>query len=70
MEIDIERVYRQGFHAINDIGKWGQVWKDRKISLFQVLEEVYDNTLCQYDMSHIGTFAEFKENDNGNKELN
>lgn len=69
MEIDIEKVYRQSFHAINDIGRQGQLWKDRRTSLFQILEEVYDDVFGQYDTSHLGTFAEFKEIGNGNKKL-
>lgn len=70
MEIDVEKVYRQSFHAIHDIGRQGQRWKQDRDLLFQILDDVYEETLGQYDMSHMGTFAEFKENSNGNKELN
>lgn len=69
MEIDIEKVYRQSFHAIHDIGRQGQRWKGNRDLLFQTLEDVYVETLGQYDTSHLGTFAEFKESNNGNKKL-
>lgn len=45
MEIDVEKVYRQSYHAIHDIGRQGQRWKDDRDLLFQILEDVYEETL-------------------------
>ena len=68
MEIDIERLYGQTFYDIQRIiSQDGQRWKDNRNTLFDILEEVYDEVLGQYDTSHMGTFVEFRKVDvNGN----
>lgn len=72
MEIDIEHVYKEAFYCIKAVtGQEGQAWRNKKETLFDILEEVYDDVLGQYDTSHLGTFAEFKkEGNDGNKKSN
>lgn len=71
MEIDIEHVYKEAFYCIKAVtSQEGQAWRNKKETLFDILEEIYDDVLGQYDTSHLGTFAEFKGGNDGNKKSN